>query len=149
MHGSRPFVRPCFLSLCGLSEGFVTDRILISVFVSGQRHFSLVYSFDCLKEKYFNMQTVKFMLQKPVIFTNSYITEANQLVGHPSSKSMGFECFLARGKSRRGMNLIILAHIVPKLKWVKLHPHFSHMPSLYAHWQLDHDLYLLCHWRDV
>jgi hypothetical protein len=74
------------------------------------------------------------MLQKPVIFTNSYITEPNQLVGHPSSKSIIIECFLARSKSGRGVNLIILPHIVPKLKASEATPpQFFHMPSWYAH----------------
>jgi len=56
------------------------------------------------------------MLQKPVIFTSRYITEAYQLRGRPSSQSMGIGYFLARGKSERGVNLIFLPYIVPKLK---------------------------------
>jgi hypothetical protein len=36
------------------------------------------------------------------------------LGGQPSSQSMGIGCFLARGKSWRGVNLIFLPHIVPK-----------------------------------
>ena len=72
--------------------------------------------FKGLREKYLNIQTVKFMLQKPVIFTSSYITEANQLRAQPSLQSVGIGCFLARGKNGRGVNLIFLPHIVPKLK---------------------------------
>lgn len=77
MHGGSTFIWPYFPSLCGLPEGFITDRILLSVSVSRQCPFSLAHSFDCLREKYLTIQTVKFMLQKLVIFTSSYITEAN------------------------------------------------------------------------
>jgi hypothetical protein len=57
-----------------------------------------------------------FMPHKPVIFTRSYVPEANQLGGQPPSRSMGIGCILARGKSGWGMNLIILPHIDLKLK---------------------------------
>jgi hypothetical protein len=102
--------------LCGLPEGFITDRILLSVSVSRQCPFSLAHLLDSLREKYLNIQTVKFILQKPVIFTSSYITEANQLRGQPSSQSVGTGCFLARGKNGQSVNLIFLPNIVPKLK---------------------------------
>lgn len=73
------------------------------------------------------------MLQKPVIYASSYITEANQLGDQPSSQSMGIGCFLARGKSGRGVNLIFLPHIVPKLKGSEaIPPVFPHALMVYT-----------------
>lgn len=89
--------------------------------------FSLAHSYNCLREKYLNTQTVKLMLHKQVIFTCSYVPEANQLGCQPSSHSMGIGCLLARGKSGRGVNLIILPHIVLKLKVTEaIPPVFPH-----------------------
>jgi hypothetical protein len=53
------------------------------------------------------------MLQKPVIFTSSCITEANQL-GGPTIYTINW--YFTRGKSGWGVNLIFLPHIVQKLK---------------------------------
>jgi len=115
MHGGRTFIWLYFLSLFGLPEGFITDRILLSVFVSRQCPFSLALSFDCLREKYLTIQIVKFMLQKPIYIYQS-LHEANQFRGQPSSQSMDIGCFLARGKSRWGVNQIFPTHVVRKLK---------------------------------
>ena len=76
MHGGRTFIWPYFLSLCGVPEGFITDRILLNV--SEQAVSLFTSSFIWLFKRKMSYY-VKFMLQKPVVFTSSYITEANQL----------------------------------------------------------------------
>jgi hypothetical protein len=100
-HSGRPFIWPHkglnVISLCSLSEGFISDRILISGFVRGQCPFLPAHSLAYLREVYLNTQTVKFMPQKPIMFTSSYTTEANQPCGPPILEISGYYVFSCQG----------------------------------------------------
>jgi hypothetical protein len=94
----RTFIWLYFLSLLGLPEGFITDRILLGVSVSRQCPFSLALSFDCLREKYLTIQTVKFLHKKPVIFTSSYMKQTGSGANHLHSQWI-LGVFLPEGKA--------------------------------------------------